>query len=55
MNLRKEITNLLNRVSRENVSNTPDYILAEYLLTCLIAFEDAVNQREVWYGRKENK
>ena len=49
---RKELTTLLNSYSRENDSNTPDYILAEYMLNCYSAFNNAVNARESWYGRK---
>jgi hypothetical protein len=37
---------LLNRESRENESNTPDYILAEYLVNCLEAYELATNIRD---------
>ncbi len=48
--LAEEISALLNRFSRENDSNTPDFILAEYLVACLCAFELASNRREVWYG-----
>lgn len=51
MTLEKEITTTLNRHSAENASNTPDYILAQYLLGCLAAFNTAVQQRESWYGR----
>jgi hypothetical protein len=36
--------------SMENGSNTPDFILANYLVDCLRAFERASNQREHWYG-----
>lgn len=46
-----EITELLNKHSRENASDTPDFILAEYLLGCLEAFELAVSRRESWHGR----
>ena len=41
----------LNAVSAENGSNTPDFILAEYLVSCLAAYERAVNARERWHGR----
>ena len=47
-----ELRLIINRYSRENVSNTPDYLLAEYLLACLEAFEAAVQAREKWYGRE---
>lgn len=50
MPLKLEIEQAINRASRENRSNTPDYILAEYLLKCLDAFEKATNMRAEWYG-----
>jgi hypothetical protein len=34
----KEIANLINRLSLENESNTPDFVLAKYLTNCLINF-----------------
>lgn len=46
--LRYEIEQAINRCSAENVSDTPDYILAEYLIDCLQAFDKAVNARTVW-------
>jgi hypothetical protein len=50
--LRDELTALLNKHSRENISNTPDFILAYYLLDCLSAFDKATLQRDDWYGVK---
>lgn len=47
----RELTSLLNRHSRENVSNTPDFILARYLSGCLRLFNAAVVERAGWYGR----
>lgn len=47
--LANELSALLNRCSRENASNTPDFILAQYMLGCLVAFENALNARERWY------
>jgi hypothetical protein len=46
-----ELQHLINRYSMENASNTPDFILAQYLAGCLAAFGQAVQQRETWYGR----
>ena len=46
MNFKKELTALINKASMENGSNTPDYILAEYLNDCLSAFDKAVKARE---------
>lgn len=50
-----ELTSLLNKHSMENNSNTPDFILAKYMLNCLKAFSEAVCRREEWYGRKIEK
>jgi len=47
---RKEIQNLINRQSLENNSNTPDFILAEFLTDCLDTFDKAVCRRDNWYG-----
>lgn len=49
--LRKEIEAAINRYSRENTSDTPDFLLAEYLTDCLAAFEKINRERERWYGR----
>ena len=51
MNFRKELEALINRYNMESNSNTPDFILAEYLNTCLTAFDEAVNKRNKWYGQ----
>lgn len=41
-----ELTTLVNRYSKENGSNTPDYVLANFLQNSLAAFDLAVNMRE---------
>lgn len=46
-----ELESLINRHSMENGSNTPDFILAQYLSVCLSAFNVTVQRRETWYGR----
>lgn len=48
---RSDLQDLLNRHSMENGSNTPDYQLADYLIGCLNALDDAINKRASWYGR----
>ena len=50
--LEREISNLLNRHSAENAANTPDFVLAEYLMACLRSFNAAVQARDQWYGIK---
>lgn len=42
----KELVSLVNKYSRENESNTPDYILGAYLRDCIEAFEKATRRRE---------
>ena len=48
--LQKEIESAINRCSAENGSNTPDFILAEYLMDCLDAFDKITDKRDHWYG-----
>ena len=53
---RKEIEEIINIHSKENGSDTPDFILAEYLEDCLKAYDKAVSNRTDWYrpeGKKE--
>jgi hypothetical protein len=42
---------LINTYSQENASNTPDFILAQYLSGCLKVWNACVTDREKWYGR----
>ena len=46
-----KLTALLNECSRENASDTPDFILADYLLDCLETWNRATTAREQWYQR----
>lgn len=50
---RNELESLINSKSMENGSNTPDFILAEYLQHCLAAFDLAVKRRDKWYGKEQ--
>ena len=49
--MENELAAMLNSYSAENRSDTPDYILAEYMLDCLAAWNVACRKRENWYGR----
>ena len=53
MSLEREIKGAINRASRENASGTPDFILAEYLMDCLTAYEKALMRRTKWHMPKE--
>lgn len=52
LTIEKEIRAIINKYSQENNSNTPDFILAQYIMESLKAFENAINAREKWYGRE---
>lgn len=47
--LTTEIKDAINRHSRENVSDTPDWILAQFLIGCLETFEHAQRKRDEWH------
>ena len=48
----RDLAALINRYSLEGLSNTPDFLLADYLIACLKAYSESVNKRENWYGRE---
>ena len=51
--LRKEIEQAINKYSLENGSDTPDFILAEYLTDCLRMFESLTCNIMLFEVRKE--
>lgn len=51
----RELESLINRYSKENESDTPDFILAHYIKSSLKAFNETVNMREKWYGREKEQ
>ena len=52
--LQTELAALLNKHSAENGSNTPDHVLAQYLMHCLEAFDYATRYRNQWYGIQDD-
>jgi len=50
MSFVEELRNLINRHSMENGSNTPDFLLAAFLRSCLEAFNEGIAARDGWYG-----
>ena len=50
---RQELETLINRYSLENGSNTPDFILADYLMECLQNFDKTMGARSKWYGHED--
>ena len=51
---RRALEMLINRNSMENGSDTPDFLLAEYLSRSLELFDNIVERREQWHGRNKH-
>lgn len=49
---RDKLEHLINAHSMENGSNTPDFVLAEFLADALRAFDKATKERSRWYGHE---
>jgi hypothetical protein len=49
---RNKVEEAINWCSMENGSDTPDFILADFLTDCLRVFGTATTRRERWYGRE---
>lgn len=46
----KELEQILNRHNKDNDTQTPDFILAQYLLSCMEAYRTAQRMRQKWFG-----
>lgn len=53
--LQKAISQAINSVSAENGSDTPDFILAEFLTECLMAWNKATRKRNDWHSPEETQ
>ena len=45
----RELATVINRHSLENLSDTPDFILAEHLMACLEGFSRTSKERDRWH------
>lgn len=52
INFRNELGALINKYSKDNESNTPDFILARFIEGCLTAYTQTVFAREKWFDKK---
>lgn len=50
--LEKEIENLMNKYNIDTITDTPDFIIAEYLMTCLRNYLVTKNKVEKWFGKR---
>lgn len=46
---KQELTSLINKYSIENFSDTPDFMLADYVISCLNTFAIFAKSRSKWY------
>lgn len=46
----RDLEQLINSYSRENNSNTPDFLLAEFIGGCLDVYEHTTKERDRWYS-----
>jgi hypothetical protein len=51
----KELTNLINKHSMENGSDTPDFMLARFLTQALINYDLLAYDRDLWYKGEKDK
>lgn len=47
---REELEELLRKYNKENGSDTPDFVLAELIISLLEAFDQATLTRDTWYN-----
>lgn len=52
---RKELQDLINKNSLENGSDTPDFVLAEYLTDCLKTFDKTTRARKKFWRDDHEK
>lgn len=45
----RDMCHVINKHSGEQLSNTPDFILAAFLTDCLLSFHKATNNRTHWF------
>lgn len=51
---KKELAFLVNKYSLENQTDTPDYVIADYLVRCLRNWNTTYQEREKWYYNLDN-
>lgn len=52
---RNELEDLINKFNKEDVSDTPDFILTQFLEDSLKAFDNAVIARREWHSRENTE
>ena len=52
-NFRKDLEAIINAHGIEEKSNTPDFILAQFLIVSLMNLEEIIKERDKWYDHEE--
>ena len=50
--IEKEITTIFNKHGLDTITNIPDYILADYVMTSLYALIKTKDNIDKWYGKR---
>lgn len=50
----RDLALVINRHNLERLSNTPDFVIAEYLFHCIMNHADSINARNAYYGRDDS-
>lgn len=45
----RDLACVINRYSKENDSNTPDFILAKFIEGCMASYAEALKARDKWF------
>ena len=51
-NLKKDIEVLINKYNYDAMTDTPDFVLAEYLMNCLRNYLVTKYNTEEWFGKR---
>ena len=52
---RTDLEALINKHNMESGSNTPDFILTDYIIDCLYSYDRAVTRRTKWFSIEHEK
>jgi hypothetical protein len=53
IDFKSELEILINKHSQENKSDTPDFILRDYILRCLTTWKLTIRERDRWYNERQ--
>lgn len=54
-NFKKDLETLINKYNIESGSDTPDFVLTEYIVNCINSFNSIIRNRDKWYDFNPHK